>query len=844
MAEAAENKNPPSAEPQQAPEQPNPQGAVTHTRYEVSEAAAPADTDGVQATQGRILKIFCHKCTQKLDMTYLEPFSKIDCPVCGIELIVPRWFDNYLLEEKVGIGGMATVYRALDLALDREVAIKVLSTEVAHEKNTSSMFLQEARIAATINHPAVIPIYTCGEYETQPYLVMQYMEGGSIESKLKQARGLLPVPSVLKWIASIADGLDSAARHGIIHHDIKPGNMMLDSEGNAKIGDFGIAQAVFNVHTPELDEQSQCWLSPNYASPEKVATGKEDIKGDVYSLGASFYHLLTGFVPFSHPDTNEVLKMRLKIDPIPPHVQRPEIPTEVSRLVMSMMDRNPGNRPDYKEIVLALNNMMKTTAKKSGRITPPQKSQTLQAPLRTQNPAEQPAPKKRFSKVIMLIELLIIVLVAAAFVAWKTNLLQPYLPEAWTKKISSAVAQVSSSKDEAPELTALLKKGNANEVLGTAKGLLDMPEGSLASKIQVAVQYSIADYLTNDKNAKDNTFFVAERIQAALKNAEDMSALQEPDEKLAVIWYLGKPEIASQSLMDKVAGASQGTKTLATLAILLREIYNGSPADTINNAYRNYATMTNALKPDQWENAWKERVPFWTLCLQNGKGHPEELEPIFHSKLKTAGAVATAEHKAAPQAQKAAGKGIVSADTLKIYRADISSKRPVASGINLSSEELDKYVAQIPADKKQSEKIRGEAVRSMKDHLCRQMQRIPYESDKIKVQDQPPRKGVLMATPEYLSFKPENDKRVKVKWEEVSPAQILEILESYIKLRENVSAEGLVSKQEQQTQLAKDYLKTAIYCDWFGFFDKAAFYYNKAAATSPEISGELESFIK
>ena len=113
-------------------------------------------------SERRPVKIFCHHCQQKLDVTSLQPFSRFACPMCGNELIVPTWFDTYLLEEPVGVGGMATVYRALDIALDREVAIKILREDVLPGSELSELFLNEARTAAAINHYAVVPIYTCG----------------------------------------------------------------------------------------------------------------------------------------------------------------------------------------------------------------------------------------------------------------------------------------------------------------------------------------------------------------------------------------------------------------------------------------------------------------------------------------------------------------------------------------------------------------------------------------------------------------------------------------------------------------------------------------------------------
>ena len=315
---------------------------------EMNVSVPPAD-ESASGQPARQIKIFCHKCQQKLDVTGLMPFAHIQCPACGTDLIIPKWFDSYLLEEPCGRGGMAWVYRALDIALDREVAVKILDR---NSSDGTDAFLNEARTAATINHASVIPIYTCGIFENQAYIVMQFMNGGSLEQKLQQKKGAsLPVDEVIQWIHDAAEGLEYASRHGIIHHDVKPGNIMLDADGNAKIGDFGIA-----CRQQSDDKQDRDFYgSPLYISPEKVATGKEDGSGDIYSLGATFYHLLTGIPPFQHENLEELLWSRVKQNPVAPHILRTGISPLISSLIMRMMNHNPELRPGYEEIIRNLN---------------------------------------------------------------------------------------------------------------------------------------------------------------------------------------------------------------------------------------------------------------------------------------------------------------------------------------------------------------------------------------------------------------------------------------------------------------------------------------------------------
>ena len=279
--------------------------------------------------------------------------------MCRTELIVPAWFDNYLLEEPVGSGGMATVYRALDIALDREVAIKILKEDVLPGSELSDLFLNEARTAATINHYAVIPIYTCGIYDNKTYIVMQFMNGGSLEQRQQRYKNLcVPVNDAVKWIHDIAEGLENACRHGVVHHDVKPANIMLDTDDNVKIGDFGLAQVV-KAEALGTQKPVTAWVSPNYVSPERISTGTESFPGDIYSLGATFYHLVTGITPFSNPNIEELIWMRTKHNPVAPNQIRPDLAPELSMLIMKMMNRAPDMRPSYREVITSLEVYMK-----------------------------------------------------------------------------------------------------------------------------------------------------------------------------------------------------------------------------------------------------------------------------------------------------------------------------------------------------------------------------------------------------------------------------------------------------------------------------------------------------
>lgn len=294
-----------------------------------------------------LLKIACYRCGQRLDLSDLESFSKVECPNCAAEITVPRWFDSsYLLEDICGTGLIWTTYRALDVTLDREVAIKVLNPDFADKApGLDEIFLEKGRMMARLNHPAIIGIYHCGEYEGQSYLVMQFMPNGSMRETLDG-----PIPLVfsekLKWMKQVALGLQEAQRLGVEHYDVCPDVIMLDLEHNVRIGDFGLTAAFssLGLYQERLD----------YFSPERLSDMFETYTSDIYSLGVTMYELFAGIMPFTEVSSPmEALRERSgKFNP--PRSVRREIPENLSALIMRMLAQSPPDRPGYPEIVSVL----------------------------------------------------------------------------------------------------------------------------------------------------------------------------------------------------------------------------------------------------------------------------------------------------------------------------------------------------------------------------------------------------------------------------------------------------------------------------------------------------------
>ena len=299
------------------------------------------------------LKVSCPKCGIHLEVSELEPFSEVACPVCGTAFTVPKRFDRYLLESVCGDGSCTTIYRAYDPRLSRRVAVKILNEEVEAERVAFSQnFLSEAKLVSSLNHDGILPIYDCGISNGRQYLALRYMADGDLGRAL-QRKNLPDTTTLLRMFSTVADALAYAFRHaGVVHHDVKPANMLI-SGTEVRIGDFDLADI-----REEGDVITPCagWGTPAYVSPERLFSGGEDCRGDIFSLGASLYELLAGRAPFGIEGEVEELYERRRTMAFPALCSvRPDISKPLSDLVTGMLEFMIGNRPGYAEIIRVLN---------------------------------------------------------------------------------------------------------------------------------------------------------------------------------------------------------------------------------------------------------------------------------------------------------------------------------------------------------------------------------------------------------------------------------------------------------------------------------------------------------
>jgi serine/threonine-protein kinase len=252
---------------------------------------------------------------------------------------------TYELEREIGRGGMGIVYRARDKRLKRPVAIKILPPELAYRSEIRSRFLREAETSAQLSHPNIVPIYSVDEQDNLVFFVMACVDGDNL-AKVLHDRGPLPVKESRRMLMEVADALAYAHGRNVIHRDIKPDNILIDQDdGRAVVTDFGIARAVIEGADSRLTATGMALGTPAYMSPEQAA-GDRDIDGrsDLYSLGVVAYQMLSGELPFQASSTPAMLVKHLSERPVPVEQRRPDLPPDLSRLVMRMLEKEPGSR--------------------------------------------------------------------------------------------------------------------------------------------------------------------------------------------------------------------------------------------------------------------------------------------------------------------------------------------------------------------------------------------------------------------------------------------------------------------------------------------------------------------
>jgi len=327
--------------------------------------------------ENKLVTTTCAKCGNLIDVTGLDAGDGITCPYCANEFPITRQFGNFLLERQVGSGGMGAVYLGRDMTLNRVVAVKVLKPDLVSDQKFLDTFLREAEITASLNHPNIVQVYAFGQHEGVYYMVVEYISNGSLDDKIAERGQITELEGIEIGIA-VARGLECALqRGGLIHRDIKPGNILFNANNTPKVVDFGLSLSYET--TDHFD--GEIWGTPYYVAPEKLEREAETFKSDLYSLGATLFHAMSGRPPYEGEDPNAVAMMHLSGSVVSLKAFVPGVSDQTAYAVSKAMARYPEDRYNsYAEFIEQLEDAKRRITDPSSRNKPKEEVNILGTP--------------------------------------------------------------------------------------------------------------------------------------------------------------------------------------------------------------------------------------------------------------------------------------------------------------------------------------------------------------------------------------------------------------------------------------------------------------------------------
>src|SRR5690349_4120159 len=273
---------------------------------------------------------------------------------------------RYRLEARIGSGGMSTVYRALDVTLERRVAVKLMNREVTSDSDQLERFRREARAVAQLSHPHIVGVIDAGEDDGRPYIVFEYVEGETLKDRIRR-QGRLPIPEAIAYAIEMAHALGTAHARHIIHRDVKPQNVLIDEEGSAKVTDFGIART---LEEDGLTADGRVLGTTDYVSPEQALGQPVTGQSDLYSLGIVLYEMLTGDVPFKGENQVAVAMKHVREEVPDVQIKRPEVSAALAAVVDTATAKHQENRyADDAEFIADLEQVLAYETQRSGQST-------------------------------------------------------------------------------------------------------------------------------------------------------------------------------------------------------------------------------------------------------------------------------------------------------------------------------------------------------------------------------------------------------------------------------------------------------------------------------------------
>ncbi|HWH68815.1 MAG TPA: serine/threonine-protein kinase [Candidatus Sulfotelmatobacter sp.] len=294
----------------------------------------------MSASDKPLKMVTCSGCESKAFIPGdLPPLSSVPCSKCGYPIMMPMRLRQFELRSKIASGGHGKVYRAWDTTLERLVAVKILRKESENDPAVLDSFIREARACASLNHTNIIHIYTFDELDGQRYLVMELADRGSLDGKIEKQQRLSEL-EVLDVGIKISSALDLCLKHNLLHRDIKPGNILFNADNEPKLVDFGLARSA----EVEPESSNVTEGTPYYVAPEKIKRERETFQSDMYSLGCTLYHALTGHVPFEAPSVEELVAAHVHTPLTAPNLVVPEISQPTSDALVKVLAKDPRDR--------------------------------------------------------------------------------------------------------------------------------------------------------------------------------------------------------------------------------------------------------------------------------------------------------------------------------------------------------------------------------------------------------------------------------------------------------------------------------------------------------------------
>jgi eukaryotic-like serine/threonine-protein kinase len=287
---------------------------------------------------------------------------------------------KFSVGDVLGEGGFAAVFRVRDQTLGHDVAVKVLDLGLTHSPGLAERFVREARTSARLEHPHIVPIYKVGGYKNEVlYIVMRCLDGPSLRQLLEQQQRL-SLRDAARIARQVADALGHAHVHGIVHRDVKPDNILLDTTGHVLVTDFGIAKAAQEASVSQLTTEGMVVGTPHYMSPEQATGETVDARSDIYSLGVVLYQMLAGVPPFDGESAQSILMKQATATAVPIRELRSEVPAPLAHVVDRTLAKDPAERfQTAEELSQALVEALPTAAQDSVRVRSPIPSGVLQA---------------------------------------------------------------------------------------------------------------------------------------------------------------------------------------------------------------------------------------------------------------------------------------------------------------------------------------------------------------------------------------------------------------------------------------------------------------------------------